>query len=170
MDRELPKEVVRGRLARKYLVAATVITLLILAFMGFRALIRPSLDRSRLRTSVAELGRIEATITASGIVVPEFEQVLTSPISTKIDSVFLVTGDHVTLGQPILQLNRESLLLEKKRLQDELELQKTKKQQLSLKLQQSKADLDAQYEIKRLQVQFCDTQLRREKQLYDVGA
>ncbi len=170
MDRELSSEFIRRRGIKKVGVAVISVLILIVGFYGLRSLISQSIDRSKIRTAVAERGSIAATVSASGTVVPEFEGVITSPIQTKIDSVFLKSGDHVSSGEPILRLNTDALNLEYNRLSDELELQRTKKKQLQLQLTRTEAELQAQYEIKELQVKFSNAQLEREQKLYEVGA
>jgi HlyD family secretion protein len=170
MDRELPSEFVRKRGIKRAGVIVLSATILIAGFFGFRSLLTQSIDRSRIRTAIAERGSIRATVSASGTVVPEFEGVITSPIQTKIDSVFLKSGDHVSKGEPMLKLNTDALRLKHDRLSDELELQRTKKKQLQLQMTRTEAELQAQYEIKELQVKFSNAQLEREQKLYEVGA
>jgi HlyD family secretion protein len=170
MDRELPPEEIRKTRLRKYSKVAVLFLLLIIAFFTVRSVIKPTISREDIRTAIAELGKIEATVSASGTVVPEFEQVLTSPIQSKIDSVFINTGESVKKGESILLLDKEFICIEHAKLEDELELQKNEKDQLRLELQQSQVELQTQFEIKELQVQFIESQLERERQLFEIGA
>jgi HlyD family secretion protein len=170
MDRELSSDIIRKRRLKNYSKIAAVLLLLIISFFTIRSVIKPTISRSEIRTSIAQLGTIEATLTASGTIIPEHEQILTSPIQSKIDSVYLNSGDSVRQGESILQLNQESIQIECGKLKDELELQRNMKDQLKLKLQQSQAELQAKFEVKELQVQFIESQLERERQLFEIGA
>jgi HlyD family secretion protein len=170
MDRELSSDVIRKRKLKNYSKMAVLLLVLIISFFAIRSVIKPTISRSEIRTSIAQLGTIEATLSASGTVIPEHEQILTSPIQSKIDSVYLNSGDSVRKGESILQLNQESIQIEYGKLKDELELQRNRKDQLKLKLQQSQAELQAKFEVKELQVQFIESQLEREKQLFEIGA
>ena len=68
MDKEISADVIKKRKIKstvKYIVIAAAC---ILVFVLFKALISPSVDGARIRTAVAEMGAIEGTITASGVV------------------------------------------------------------------------------------------------------
>ncbi|MFH2056591.1 MAG: HlyD family efflux transporter periplasmic adaptor subunit [bacterium] len=170
MDRKLSTEIIRKRKLKRLAAAAAVIVLLLVSYFALGALLQPSLDLSKIRTSIAARGSIEATISASGVVVPEFEHVITAPTQTRIDSLYLRAGDPVAQGQSILKLNQDELRLDFDRVRDELDLQKTRKQQLVLKLEQNQADLEASYEIKSLQLRYMQTNLERERKLFAAGA
>ncbi len=95
---------------------------------------RPSLDRDRIRTARVGWGVVQSTITAAGTVVPEFEQVIASPIDSRVMAIRQRPGAMLTVGQPDRQLFdvgatsknalRESELSEERA---ELELQKLDK-------------------------------------------
>ena len=170
MDRELPSDEIRKRRLKNYSKIAAVFLLLLVGFFTIRSVITPTISRSEIRTSIAELGTIEATLSASGTIIPEHEQILTSPIRSRIDSVHLNSGDSVRQGESILQLNQESIQIEYGKLKDELELQRNRKEQLRLKLQQTQIELQTKYEVKELQVQFNESQLDLERQLFEIGA
>ena len=46
--------------------------------------ISPSVSRARLRTARVDAGPIEAVISASGTVLPEIEEVLSSPVDARV--------------------------------------------------------------------------------------
>ncbi|UCD63114.1 MAG: HlyD family efflux transporter periplasmic adaptor subunit [Candidatus Zixiibacteriota bacterium] len=148
---------------------AAVILVLLFGTCALRSIITPTVDGSRISTSIAELGSVEATVSASGVVVPEFEQLITSPVSSTIEQVFIRPGDTVKTGEQILRLNKELLDISLKKLQDELEIQKNKKEQLTLKLERTEIELKSAYEIKDLQTKFVQSQYDRVKHLYDIG-
>jgi HlyD family secretion protein len=169
MDRKLPPEVIRKARIKRYGILAGTVIIVGGGFLFLRAAISPTLDRSRILTSVAEIGPIEETIAASGVVVPEFEQVLTSPVATTVAYVRAHSGDSVKAGESILQLDTSAIQIRYKQTADELEIQKNKKRQLKLKLDREKADLQAQYDIKNLQVQYAKSKFDRVTQLQSIG-
>jgi len=136
---------------------------------GLRAITRSSVKRSRIRTAVVEIGSVESTVTASGRVVPAFEQIITSPIASTIEAVYARTGDSVAVGTPLLSLQREALFSSRDRIASELELQRTKKQQMTLQLERQQIDLNTSLDIKRLQLQYAQTQYELDKSLFDIG-
>ena len=169
MDRELPQSIIRKKRVRQISIASGTLAVLLVGFYGLRSAISPTIDRSRILTSVAERGPIEATISASGVVVPEFEQVLTSPIASTVESVHKQSGDSVHTGESILQLNTDQLQLAFDKVSDELEIEKNKKRQQTLALERERADLIASHDIKVLQEKYAASKYERAKHLFDIG-
>lgn len=169
MDREISADVIRKRKIKSAVRYIMIAVALVLVFVAFKSLISPSIDGARIRTAVAEIGAIEGTITASGVVVPEFEQVIISPMLSKIDSIYRKAGDRISVGEPILKLNNEFTLIELEKLQDEYKLQQNKKTQLQLSMDRSLIDLNTQLKIMDLQVQSFENKLTSQKQIYELG-
>lgn len=169
MDRQLPTDLIRKRRARAVAGVAASVLVLLAGVWALRAAISPSLDRSRIRTSIAELGPVDATVSASGTVVPEYEQVITSPIASTVIAVLHRAGDTIKTGESILGLDTESLALSLQEHKDELAMQQNRKRQLMLEAEQKKIDLQSSYEIKQLQTQFAGAQYNRIKHLHDIG-
>lgn len=170
MDRKLSAGFKRKQKVKKYTALIISFVVVVIALIGFRSLLKSSINRSMIRTSVAEIGAIEATITASGVVIPEYEQLITSPIQSKIEQIFYKAGEKAHAGESILQLNKEFIQMAYEKLQDELELKINRKAQLNLKLERSQIDLQAAYDIKKLQTDAIVSQYEQEKHLYEIGA
>ncbi len=170
MDRELSKEFTQKQRLKNFIRITLAVVIVLSLLYGLQSFLSPSLKRSVLRTAIAETGSIEATITASGIVVPEFEQVLTSPVQSKIDSVFHRAGEHIQKGESIVALNNEFLLIQHNKLKDEYELKKNKKVQFKLSLERQQIDLKAQQDIQKLRIKSLESKLQQEKQLFEIGA
>lgn len=169
MDREISADVIRKRKIKSVIRYLVIIIAVFLVFIAFKALISPSIDRERIRTAVAEVGAIEGTITASGVVVPEFEQVIISPLQSKIDSIYRKAGDKISIGEPILKLNNEFTLIALEKLKDEYKLQQNKKTQLELSMERSLIDLNTQLQIMDLQVQSYRSKLESQRQIFELG-
>ena len=105
MDREISEKQIMKRRLKTGLKAALIILPILALLFALGMALKTSIRRDMIRTAVAEIGPIEATITASGIVVPEYEQVITSPIQSKIEQVLKAAGEHVQEGEPIILLN-----------------------------------------------------------------
>src|SRR5207244_212762 len=84
--------------------------------------IRPSIGRNRIRTAVVESGPIEASITAPGTVVPEIEQLLSSPIDARVIRILKRAGATLAKGEPIVQLDVSESTLALARLDQDLAL------------------------------------------------
>ena len=169
MDKELSKEHIRKVKIKKTVKYLVILVAFVMIFIIFKKIINPSIQRSRIQTAIAEVGAIEGTITASGIVVPEFEQVLTSPFTSSIDSVYHKAGDKIELGEPILKLNNEFTLIDYKKLQDEYKLKINRKNQLSLNMERMLIDLQAEYEIMHLRIEALEAQVKAQEHIYEFG-
>ena len=133
MDREIPKEVRDKERKKKFIkygaigVAAVVCIAVLISFM------RSSVNRKDLVFSEVDNGTIEVSVSASGKVVPAFEEIINSPINTRIVEVYRKGGDSVDVGTPILKLDLQSTETEYKKLLDEEQMKRYQLEQLKVK-------------------------------------
>jgi len=170
MDRQLPKEVIIKRRWKRWAGAILILCVGLLLIWIIRKISTRSIEWSRIRYSVAEIGSVEATLSAAGTIVPETEQAVTAPANSILLKVLLRAGDSVKLGQPILELEKNNLQLEYDRAKEELELQQHRKAQLELELQRKLAELQASREVKEMQAEHAKLQHELAKRLTDLGA
>jgi len=169
MDREISATKLQANKRRRYWQITIVLAVLALAIVGFRSLLTPSLSKSKMRTAVVEQGPVVATISASGVVVPEQEQVITSPIQARIEQVVLKAGEQVKPGDQILLLDRAYTQLAYDKLKDEQQLNQHKSVQMRLNLRKTLNQLASQLSIKQLKVKSLQAQLQDEKYLLKIG-
>lgn len=169
MDRELPEEFIRRRKYRRLTTAVIAVLGIFLTFIGFRSLLTPRIEKSRIITSVAETGPLEATVSASGLVVPKYEQAISSPIETNIISVYHKAGEKIRRGDQIVKLNKEFLQLNYEKLKDELGLKKSKKLQQEISLNNARLQSEANFEISELSVRHNEEKYKREEHLFKIG-
>ncbi len=84
MDREIDQGFRRKQFAKRGLFLLVIVSVIAAGFIYAPRLMKPTINRSRIRTARVDSGLIEATISASGVVVPEFEQVISSPINARV--------------------------------------------------------------------------------------
>ena len=95
MDREIPKEV-RARARRKTFITYGAIAAAVIAVVVvLTSLMRTSLTRKDVIIVTADQGSIETTVSATGKVVPAFEEIINSPINTRIVEIYCKAGDSV---------------------------------------------------------------------------
>jgi HlyD family secretion protein len=169
MDKVLSNTVKQKR--RNILIFKTAIGGLafIVIIVSLRFIIKPSIQRDEFYTAFTETGNVEASITASGTVLPEFEETKTSPVQSRIIKIIKNVGDKVVKGDSILFLDTKSTKSSLEKLKDELNMRKNNVNQLKLQLEKSLIDLKTQYEIKKLQVDNMETELEEEKYLNKIG-
>ena len=141
----------------------------IIIIISIRFIIKPSVHRNEFDTAITEKGDIEASITASGIVLPEFEEIKTSPVQSRISTIYHNIGDRLNTGDTILSLDKKLNSLSLEKLKDELNLKKNNVNQLKLQLEKNLTELKTQYEIKKLQAESMETDLEQEKYLDEIG-
>ena len=169
MDKEIAPEIIRKNRIKKISRGIIILITFVILLSLFSYVVKPTIRRSRIRTSIAEIGSITGSLSASGVIIPEYEQVITSPFESKIDSVFHKAGDKIMLGEPILKLNNEFTMLSYENLLDEFELSKNRKKQLQLNIERNLIDLNTQLEIMRLQVRSFETKLSAQELIYQSG-
>ncbi|MEL7375734.1 MAG: hypothetical protein AAFN65_02150 [Bacteroidota bacterium] len=101
MDRPIDKKEVRQRKLRFWVRILATLALIALAVWGFRYLISPKAEASQMRVAVAEIGTVSNSVTASGLVVPAFEEQLNAPIGSEIERIVLRAGTEVQRGELI---------------------------------------------------------------------
>jgi len=169
MDREIAPEKLRKNQLKNYGKLAGLVILVAAGLLAFRFALRPSENRSGLRTSVVSPGPMEASLNATGVLVPENEAVVASPIQARLEAVLHHPGEKITANQPILQLDKEYTNLAFRKLQDEQQLNQNETNKLQLKLAKEVSELQSQYNIKQMQVKRLQAALTDEKFLLSIG-
>ena len=97
--------------------------------------------------STVDKGTIEVSVSASGKVVPAFEEIINSPINTRIVEVYRKGGDSVDVGTPILKLDLQSTETDYKKLLDEEEMKRYKLDQAKVNSQTKLSDMAMQIKV-----------------------
>lgn len=170
MDREIPKEVRDKERKKKFIkygaigVAAVVCIAVLISFM------RSSVNRKDLMFSEVDNGTIEVSVSASGKVVPAFEEIINSPINTRIVEVYRKGGDSVDVGTPILKLDLQSTETEYKKLLDEEQMKRYQLEQLKVNNNTYLSDLSMQVKISAMKLNRMEVELRNERYLDSLGS
>ena len=91
---------------------------------------------------------IEVSVSASGKVVPAFEEIINSPINSRASSrCTKKVGDSVEVGTPILKLDLQSTETEYKKLLDEEQMRRYKLDQLRVNNQTKLSDMAMQIKL-----------------------
>ena len=124
MDREIPKEVhVKER--NKKIIRFSITAIVIIGVIALLiSLMRSSVNKKDISFSTVDKGIIEVSVSASGKVVPAFEEIINSPINTRIMEVYRKGGDSVDVGTPILKLDLQSTETDYKKLLDEEQMRR----------------------------------------------
>jgi len=170
MDREIPVNVKRKRLQKKLLMFGIIGVTLILIFVFISFLTKDSISRDALNIGVVDKGAIEISIAASGKLTPLIEEIIVSPINSRIIETYKNPGDIVEKGEALLKLDLTSTETEYKQKLDEKEIMKSKLIQLQIKLDNTISELTMQQQIKEMQLRQLETDLKSEQYLDSIGA
>ena len=170
MDREIPKEVRQKERNKKLIrygiigVAGVIVISLLISLM------RTGVKEKDLVFSKVDRGTIEVSVSASGKVVPAFEEIINSPINTRIVEVYKKGGDSVDVGTPILKLDLQSTETEYKKLLDEEQMKNYQLQQLKVNNETKLKDLAMQIRVKEMTLNRMRVELRNEQYLDSIGS
>ena len=170
MDRAIPVSVQRKRrMVRigKYVLIVAVI-LGIATWLG--VLMMTSVDKKSLIVSEVDRGTIDVSITATGKVVPAFEEVIISPISAQILEVYAHSGDTVDVGTPLLRLDLQSAQTDYSKALDEREIRQQQLVQLTTNTETQLSDRRMQIEVEEMKLGQLEAQLRNEQYLDSLGS
>lgn len=169
MDKELSANEVRKQKSKNWLIGIMALAVVALIVWWVRNSLSSSVSKSEIRTAVAEMGAVENTLTASGEVQPEFEQVITSPITAVIQQVSLDAGSNVKAGEKILELDKEATQLNFDKEKDQLDLKRNTIVKLHLDLDKSFYDLKISDSIKAMKIASLKADVENAKRLQKAG-
>lgn len=169
MDRPIETSVRRRAQLRRWLPALAVIVLLASGLVWGADLLRPSVRRDRVRTTRVESGPLEASLTASGTVVPAIEHVISSPIDARVLAVLRRVGDQLTGGDPIVRLDTSDSELVAEKLRQNIALKNNEQARTRLTLESQLIELDGQITSKDLELQALKAALASNQALAKEG-
>lgn len=169
MDTLIAEDVLAKKKKKKYLIAGIILLVIIAGIWWVRFYFKPALTQADITTARVELGIIENTINATGEVLPEFEEVLTSPINASIKNVLLDAGNKVTKGQSILTLDKSVSQTDYDKLQFQMESKQNEISKLKLDLEKSFFDIKSNNSIKQLRISNLTDAVSSAKRLLKAG-
>ena len=150
-----------------------IIAIVVIGILGaiwlMRSGLQTSIDKSEITTAVVEMGSIDNTLNASGEIIPEFEQVISSPINAPISDVVLDAGSQVKAGDVILTLDKAATQVEFERLKFQLESKRNSIRKLKLDLNKAAYDISSYNDIKQLNISSLESAVEDAKRLYKAG-
>lgn len=146
------------------IVAAGVVIVVMISWM------QTSLNRKDLNVSTVERGMIEVSVSASGKVVPAFEEIINSPINSRIREIYRKGGDSVEAGTPILRLDLQSAETDYKKQLDEEQVKQLQLEQLRISNRSKLSEMEMKLKVSRMELNRKEVELRNERYLDSLGA
>ena len=170
MDREIPAEVKKQKMLKRLLRLAVTGTAATAALLILSRVLGNDLHENELFIRKVDRGPIEISVSASGKLMPLQEEIIVTPINTRILEVYKNPGDSVDEGDPLLKLERASVETEYRQKLDEREMMKSKLEQARVRLNGTISELEMQRRVKSMQAKQLYTDLQDERYLDSIGA
>lgn len=171
MDKDIPKSEIRRKQVRNVLkwgvLPIVVIVVAIIVVAGFMG---ESIRENKLSFAVVDTGNVENSVTASGKVVPAYEEVMISPVATRILEVYCQEGETVEAGEAIMRLDLQSAEIEVRKLSDELSMKRYATERASLDSKTFLTNLEMQIKAKEMSVDELKAEVANERRLDSIGS
>jgi HlyD family secretion protein len=169
MDKVIEEEVIAQKKKKSIVIGLIVISVFALAIWLVRSTFKSTIKRSAITTAVVEQGTVENTLNATGEVLPEFEEILTSPINASIKNVLMDAGNKVKVGQSILTLDKSASQTEFEKINFQLQSKRNEISKLKLDLNKSFFDIRSNNDIKQLRISNLADAVENAKRLFKAG-
>ncbi|MEA4917586.1 efflux RND transporter periplasmic adaptor subunit [Proteiniphilum sp.] len=170
MDRKIPPNVLRKEKRKRWIKYGAIILSFILVIGLIISLLQDSIPLKNIQLSSVDKGTIEVTVSASGKVMPAFEETVIAPIESRIMTVYKRAGDSVDVGTPLLQLDLQSIETDYRKMLDELQMRQYRIGQQRIKNSSSLSDTEMQLKVNEMQIDKMAVEVVNEKYLDSIGA
>lgn len=169
MDKPIEAGIIKKRKRKSIALLLIIVSIIACGIFMLRAYIKPAISRAQFTSAIADTGNIENTISASGEVLPEFEEILSSPINAAITQVLMDAGTQVKAGQSILTLDKASAQTEFDKMSFQIESKENEIRKLKLDLEKSFYDIKSNNSIKQLRIRNFKDAVASAQRLYKAG-
>ena len=169
MDTLIEEKVINRKKKKLILIGCVVTALIIATAWLIRYYFKPSVTRADFTTAKVSTGIIENTINATGEVLPEFEEIIASPINASIKDVLMDAGSKVNEGQSILTLDKSITQTAYEKLRFQMESKENEIRKLKLDLEKSFFDIKSNNSIKQLRISNLKDAVSSAKRLLSAG-
>lgn len=170
MDRQLTNEEISRERRKRWMRIGIPAAVVIAGGVLMLSMARGSVRRGELNMGTVDRGAIESTIQASGKVVPAFEEIITSPIASRVVEIYGRAGDKVEAGTPLLRLDLEATEAEISKLRDSRQKLVYAIEQQELANATELTNLEMEIKVKEMAVNRLEAEVENEKRLDDLGS
>lgn len=169
MDQIIEQEVTAQKKKKGIIIGITAVLALFVGLWLLRVTLKSSVSKNEITTATVEEGSVENTLSATGEVLPEFEEILTSPINASIKSVVMDAGNKVRGGQSILSLDKSAAQTEFEKTNFQMQSKRNEISKLKLDLGKSFYDIQSNNNIKQLRISNLADAVENARRLFKAG-
>ncbi len=153
MDRPVSKSHKRKVVIRQLAFASLIIIIPLIIILFLKGAFTPVITLSGVVTANVDQGNLQITVQGSGIVIPNYEEVINAPFRSKVLKITKTPGASVNTGDTLLVLDNEMASNDLNRLQNEMELKGIQKDKLKIQIKEMEDDFDISRQIKEIRVE-----------------
>lgn len=170
MDREISLAERKKARNKKWAKIGGIGVAAIAAIAVAASMMKASVASKDLTIATADTGTIDVTVSGSGAVSPAFEEIITSPINSRIVEVYCQAGDSVFPGTPLLRLDLQSTETEVNKLGDQISMKQHEFEQQRANSATQLSDLEMKAKVKEMTLSRLEAELNNEKYLDSIGS
>jgi len=169
MDHALDPAFLSRRRRIRLLAGALLCAGVLAAGWGLNRALQPSLDAADIVVSTVRRGDLAHTVNAAGVVIPVHEEVVASPVASRVAKVLAKPGQQVAQGELLLELDDREIRLALEALQEQLAQQGNRIAALALERDQKHKQLTSSIELLELDLLSARARHERNQKLRQSG-
>jgi HlyD family secretion protein len=169
MDQPVSKAHKRKILTRQLGFGSLVIIVPLVVTLFLKSVFIPAVSLSKVKTALSAKGSIQISIQGSGVVIPAYEEIISSPFRSNVLKILKSPGIKVKSGEILILLDNKLAENDLSMLKNELDLMNIRIEKLKIELQQLREDFDFSRKIKEIKVENARLAYESEVQLNKMG-
>jgi HlyD family secretion protein len=169
MDTTISPHIIARRRRKTVMAVAALLATISLTAWALNRAVTPSVDANGVSIATVRVGQIANTINASGIVIPVHEELVSSPVQTRVAKVHAKLGQQVQANELLLELDNRTIQLAIDSLKEQLAQQENRILALTLEMEQKRKQLASAIELLELDLQANRVKLGRYQTLRKAG-
>jgi HlyD family secretion protein len=169
MDRSISENIIRNRKRKLFIRIGIAVIALILMMILIRSITLVSVSINNVMVSEADRGDMVVTFSATGKVVPVYEEALISPVSSRIMRILCQPGQNVEKGQKLLEIDINNQEYELKRLQSMYDQTRNNHTRLSLDILKKDEIATLQHNLLQKKIESLRVEVEQEEYLLSIG-
>ncbi|HEX9172988.1 MAG TPA: HlyD family efflux transporter periplasmic adaptor subunit [Telluria sp.] len=153
MDQAISSDTLKRRHRTRFAAALLLLAGVCAAAWGINRVVRPSIAGADISVAEVRRGDVANTISAAGVVIPVHEEVVSSPVASRVAKVHAKPGQQVAQGQLLLELDDREVRLALDALKEQLAQQDNRVVVLTQEMEQKRKQLDSGIELLEIDLQ-----------------
>jgi len=169
MDRELSESFLKKRRLRRWLTGSIIAIVFAGIVVIVPSFMEPTFDPDEYRMGEVTRGDIITSLSTDGKVEPLYQEVITSPVSTRVEAINYQPGDTIDTTQSILRLDMRSLQRKYQRVKNELSLKENSTARKREELRKRQRELQTSLKADSLRTAQLKAYYQNEQKLLEIG-